>query len=118
MASSDPPSIPPNGNPITGIFRSRKTIIVLATLLCATLLAALGRISGESALQLMTFVIPSWLLGISYEDGRAKGARSQVVNMSAAPADPAAIAHAFETSLAATRKPTFPTTFGSETHGQ
>lgn len=75
MPSSDPPSIPPTGNPLAGILRSRKSIIVLATLFCATLLAALGRISGDAALQLMTFVIPSWLLGISYEDGRMKGAR-------------------------------------------
>lgn len=80
-----------NGNPLLGILRSRKTIIVLATLLCVTLLAALGRVSGEDALRLMTFVIPSWLLGQSYEDGKAKGASTTTNVVNGAPVPPAPV---------------------------
>ena len=68
--------------------------MVLVTLICVTVLAALGRVTGEAAMQLFTVLIPSWLLGQSYEDGKAKGATTttttNVVNQTADPEQMAA----------------------------
>lgn len=82
----------PAANPLLGLLRSRKAIVVLVTLICVTVLAALGRVSGEAAMQLFTVLIPSWLLGQSYEDGKAKGATSNVVNQTT---DPQRVAESF-----------------------
>ena len=87
------PSAP--GNPLARLARSRKALIVVFTLACVTLLAALGRIGGEHALQVITVVVPAWLLAQGYEDGKARGGApvTNVVNqpsaVASAPSSPA-----------------------------
>lgn len=74
-----------NPNPLVRLAQSRKALIVFFTLLAVVVLAALDKIKGDAALQIITVVVPAWLLAQGYEDGKVKSAAAAA---NAKPVDP------------------------------
>jgi hypothetical protein len=57
---------------ITRIFQSSKALIVLFTVLCLTVLTAMGKIDAQSLMDFLKITLPTWLLAQGAEDAAAK----------------------------------------------
>lgn len=54
------------------IFQSSKALIVIFTVLCLTVLTAMGKIDAQSFMDFLKITLPTWLLAQGAEDAAAK----------------------------------------------
>ncbi len=56
-------------NPLYQLLGSTKFVVLFLAIAVVTLLAALGRIPGESVLEFLKYAVPSWLLAQGVQAG-------------------------------------------------
>ncbi|HOA00819.1 MAG TPA: hypothetical protein PKI27_00775 [Dermatophilaceae bacterium] len=59
---------------IAQLFGSRKALITMLAIVGIVVLAGLGRVAGEQALDFIKWIVTAWLAAQAYEDGRVKSA--------------------------------------------
>jgi hypothetical protein len=59
---------------VSKLFGSRKAVMMMLALAGVVLLASLGRITGDQALDFLKVTLPAWLAAQAWEDGKVKAA--------------------------------------------